>query len=78
MIDTTYEIRRAGISSDGNAVLDMKATNGAFDWRWIVTSPDRAREFLAVALTAIASNKLVGGLIDENANFAVIQLYLVK
>ncbi len=53
------EIRRAAITADGKAELDMKATDGTFDWHWFYSTPERAKEVLAVALTALASNKLV-------------------
>jgi hypothetical protein len=57
--DGNCEIRRAGVSADGRAQLDLKATDGAFDWNWCFSKPERTREVLAAALTAIASNKLV-------------------
>jgi hypothetical protein len=63
--DSNCEIRRAGITSDGRAQLDMKATDGRFDWRWFFSTPERAKEVLAVALTALASNKLVYCYMDD-------------
>jgi hypothetical protein len=57
--DGTCEIRRAGVTSDGRAQLDLKATDGTFDWHWCFSAPERTREVLAAAFTAIASNKLI-------------------
>ena len=70
------EIRRAGVTADGRAQLDLKATDGTFDWRWCYSTPDRAKEVLAVALTAIASNKLVYCYMDTPLpDNAVVKLF---
>jgi len=59
MFDGPCEIRRANIRFDGRAQLDLKADNGAFDWSWFFSSVDHASQVLAVALTAIATNRRV-------------------
>ena len=59
MFDSTCEIRRALIRSDGRAQLDLKADNGAFDWNWFFSSTQNANAVLAAALTALATNKKV-------------------
>lgn len=59
MFDGTCEIRRANIRDDGRAQLDMKADNGAFDWNWFLSSVQNGNAVLAVALTALATNRKV-------------------
>lgn len=63
--DGTCEIRRALIRSDGKAQLDIKAENGAFDWNWFVSSAQHGNQVLAVALTALATNKKVVCVIND-------------
>jgi hypothetical protein len=58
--DGFCEIRRAGILPDGRAQIDIRAVDGSFDWRWVFSNAARGREVLAVALTAIATNRGVG------------------
>jgi hypothetical protein len=44
----------------GVAQIDIKADDGtSFDWTWFVSSTAMAREVLAAALTALATNKHV-------------------
>jgi hypothetical protein len=62
--DGTCEIRRAGIVPDGRALLDLKSSDATFDWHWCYSTPERANEVLAAALTAVAANKLVYCTID--------------
>src|SRR5438309_2215964 len=42
MFDGTCEIRRAGITTDGRAQLDLKAENGEFDWTWFLSAPTQS------------------------------------
>jgi hypothetical protein len=63
--DGTCEIRRAGISPEGLAQLDLKADNGAFDWTWFLSRNELSREILATALAAIVSGKRVSCQIDD-------------
>jgi hypothetical protein len=37
----------------------MRGVNGEFEWNWLVSTPEQAKEVLAVALTAISSNKQI-------------------
>jgi len=53
------EIRRAGVRDDGRVVLDLKSADNTFDWHWFLAKPEISHEILAVALSAIACNKLV-------------------
>jgi hypothetical protein len=82
MFDGEYEIRRAGINANGQAMLDMQTVAGggtAFPFTWVYSTPERAREILAVALTALAANKRVGGVVNNDVNpYVVDHLYLVK
>ncbi len=55
MFDGRCEIRRAGITADGRAQLDLKDRGGSFDWGWYYSTPDAGRAVLAVALAAITS-----------------------
>jgi phage terminase large subunit-like protein len=57
--DSTCQIRRALINGNGQAQIDLKADNGAFDWQWFVSSPAAANAVLSVGLTAIATNKKI-------------------
>ena len=59
MFDGVCEIRRAGISPEGLAQLDLKAENGAFDWNWFLSQDNLSREILATALVAITSGRKV-------------------
>ena len=52
-------IRRAGVTPDGRAQLDLSAEDGSFGWNWFLSPSGHTREILAVALAAIASNKRV-------------------
>lgn len=65
--DGYCEIRRAGISSDGLAQLDLKAVDGTFDWTWFFSAENLGREMLAVALAAIVSNKKVEAAMNDTA-----------
>jgi hypothetical protein len=57
--DGVCEIRRAGVSPEGLAQLDLKAVDGSFDWNFFLSSDNLGREMLATALAAICSNKRV-------------------
>jgi hypothetical protein len=57
--DGYCEIRRAGISPEGLAQLDLKAVDGAFDWTFFLSADNLGREMLAVGLAAISSNRRV-------------------
>jgi hypothetical protein len=63
--DNTCQIRRALINGNGLAQLDLKADNGAFDWSWFLSSSANAKEVLAAALTAIATNKTAYATIND-------------
>jgi hypothetical protein len=79
MFDGNCEIRRAGVTPDGRAQLDLRADDGSFDWTWILSAPELTREVLATALTAIAANKHVYCQIETPAPWAqVIRFGLVK
>lgn len=65
MFDGFCEIRRAGILADGRAQIDIRATDGTFDWRWAYSNATRGREVLAVALVALATNRQVGCAISQ-------------
>jgi hypothetical protein len=80
MFDSTCQIRRANIRSDGRAQLDLKADDGTFDWNWFLSSTGNANACLAAALTAIATNKKVYCTINdpvqawaEVGNFGVVK-----
>jgi hypothetical protein len=74
--DGNCEIRRAGIRPDGRAQVDMRAVNGAFDWNWFVSNPEKGKEVLAVALTAIASGKQIACTIEnESQPFAEVGFF---
>ena len=51
-----------------------------FDWTWFLSSPEHSREILAIALTAIASDKMVACQInDPVVSWAqIIRCVLVK
>jgi hypothetical protein len=65
MFDGICEIRRAGVLGDGRAELDLKADNGTFDWSWFLSPAQNANAILAVALTALATNKKVNCTIND-------------
>jgi hypothetical protein len=55
MSEHVCSISRAGIRADGRAQIELKANDGAFNSTWFISSPDLAREMLAIALTAITT-----------------------
>ncbi len=55
--DGPCKIRRAGLNADGRAQIDLQAADNSWNWRWCYSDPAHTREVLAVALTAIATNK---------------------
>ena len=57
--DGPCEIRRAGVTPEGLAQLDLKAADGTFDWSWFLSSDGLEREILATALAAIVAEKRV-------------------
>jgi hypothetical protein len=79
--DSTCQIRRALIMSNGLAQIDLKSDdNTSFDWNWFVSSPANAQQVLAVGLTAIATNKHVYATITDPikpfaqlANFGLVK-----
>jgi len=67
MFDGNCLIRRAGVTSDGKAFVDLSSEDGTWDWNWFISAPEQTREVLAVALAAITSNKKVFCHIDDPA-----------
>jgi hypothetical protein len=65
MFDGNCLIRRAGISPEGLAQLDLKDQAGSFDWTWFLSKPEISREVLATALVAISCDKALAVQIDE-------------
>jgi hypothetical protein len=59
VFDGNCEIRRAGVTPEGLAQVDLKDVLGTFDWTWFLSAPEKTNQVLAAALTAIASNKQV-------------------
>ena len=55
--DGSCDIRRAGVSPEGWAQLDLKADDGTFDWQWFLSEANISKEVLATALAAIATGK---------------------
>jgi len=50
------EIRRVLFNTDTRRVqLDLKATNGEFDWSWFLCKQQANREVLATAIAAMTS-----------------------
>jgi len=59
------QIRRALIMDSGLAQVDLQANDGSFPWNWFVSSSANSKQVLAVALTAIATNKLAYAVIGD-------------
>ena len=80
MFDGVCEVRRAGISPEGLAQLDLRAADGSFDWNWYLSPPGTAREVLAVALAAITTGKqLHVQIVDPSATWSqVVRALVVK
>jgi hypothetical protein len=57
--DKPCEIRRAGVTWDGRAQLDMRSVDGTLNWTWLLSEDNLGREMLAVALAAMTSNRLL-------------------
>jgi hypothetical protein len=77
MFDGACDIRRAGVTEQGLAMLDLKADNGTFDWQWFVSETQNAREVLAVALVAIATGKKLHILMNTTTAWSPVQRCLV-
>src|ERR1700675_1317475 len=65
MADVICEIRRAGITPEGLAQLDVRSQNGSFDWTWVLSKDGLGREMLATALAAIVSGKFIECVIED-------------
>jgi hypothetical protein len=80
MFDGVCEVRRAGITPEGFAQLDLRAADGTFDWNWYLSSTANAREVLAIALAAITTDKrLAVQIADPAAAWSqVLRALLVK
>jgi hypothetical protein len=65
MFDGVCQIRRAGVSPEGWAQLDLKDQGGSFDWTWFLSKPEISREVLATALVAISCDKLLSIQIED-------------
>jgi hypothetical protein len=59
------QIRRALIMDSGLAQVDLQANDGSFPWNWFISSSANSKQVLAVALTAIATNKLAYAVIGD-------------
>jgi hypothetical protein len=57
MFDGFCDIRRAGVSPEGLAQLDLKADDGTFDWQWFLSEASISKEVLATALAAVVTGK---------------------
>jgi hypothetical protein len=57
MFDGVCLIRRAGVTPEGFAQLDLKDEGGSFDWTWFVSKPEISREVMAAALVAVSTDK---------------------
>jgi len=79
MFDGVCEIRRAGVSPEGLAQLDLKADDGTFDWNWFLSKDDLSKEVLATALVAIASGKKVAVQMETVTTWSrVVRFLLIK
>ena len=65
MFDGVCQIRRAGVSPEGWAQLDLKDQAGSFDWTWYLSKPEISREVLATALVAVSTDKLLSIQIED-------------
>jgi hypothetical protein len=65
MFDGVCFIRRAGVSPDGSAQLDLKDQAGSFDWTWFFSKPEISREAIATALVAISCDKTLSVQIED-------------
>ena len=65
MYDGECQIRRAGISPEGFAQLDLKAEGGEFDWTWFLSKAEISREVLATALVAVNCDKRLAIQIED-------------
>jgi hypothetical protein len=73
--DGVCEIRRVAINADnGRVQLDLKATDGTFDWNWFLCKQPVNREALAIGLAAITSNRNVTAYIENIGAFAEITI----
>jgi hypothetical protein len=76
MFDGTCQIRRVVINQDGRIILDLKAEDGTFNWKWFVAKPEQTREILSIALVAITSTKRVYCKIeDPTPDWAEVQTF---
>lgn len=77
---TTCIISRAGVTSDGRTMLQLKAVDNSFDWQMYLASPGVAREMLAIALAAITTEKQVYcAFADTSVAWSeVLQMQIIK
>lgn len=71
------EIRRVLLNADtGRVQLDLKATNGEFDWSWFLCKQQANRETLATAIATMTSPDVKVYVYMENiAPFAEITTF---
>jgi hypothetical protein len=73
--DGVCEIRRIAMNADsGRVQLDLKATDGTFDWSWFLCKQPANREALAIGLAAITSNRNVTAYIENVGPWAEISI----
>jgi hypothetical protein len=77
MCDGVCQIRRAGVSIEGLAQLDLKADAGAFDWNWFLSQDNMGKEVLATALVAISSGRKVWVQMETTTTWSRVQRFLL-
>jgi hypothetical protein len=68
MAEVICQIRRAGVTPEGLAQLDLKDDGGMFDWTWFVSKAEISREVLATALVAISTDRRLDVQIEDPVN----------
>jgi hypothetical protein len=65
-------VRRALSMPDGNAVLDIRPDG--LDWQWTSVPPERAREALACALSAISGGWKLYVTLPDDSNSNTLEI----
>jgi hypothetical protein len=67
-----------GIISDGKAATFLKAVDGSFDWTPFIAKQGQEREFLAIALAAITSNKPIDIQTETTTQWSEVSLFFIS
>ena len=70
-------VQESGVAGSHQTLIRITDINGAFTSKWFLSWPDRGKEQLAVALTAISNNARVRVMADIDEG-RILNMYLMS